>query len=107
MADPRPAPVTDAQRAALADELEMRGSPLCDCAGAGPPPISPLTGGAVAYHCECAAVRASALVRRAASRTRHAAECGCGLADDVAGRFWDEANLAERPGPRGPGSGAC
>ncbi|GAA2603511.1 hypothetical protein SMC26_03600 [Actinomadura fulvescens] len=94
--------MTDAQRAALADELEMRGSPLCDCAG--PPPVSALTGGTVAHRCECAAVRASALVRRAASRTRHAAECGCGLADDLAGRFWDEAGLRGRPSP---GTGAC
>ncbi|MEU5880397.1 hypothetical protein [Spirillospora sp. NPDC047279] len=96
--------MTDAQRAALADELEMRGSPLCDCAGLGPPPVSPVTGGAMAHHCACAAVRASALVRRAATRTRHSVECGCGIADDIAGRFWDEAGLADRPSGRVGGS---
>ncbi|MGK5558232.1 hypothetical protein ACSNOI_42205 [Actinomadura kijaniata] len=89
-------PVTDAQRAALADELEMRGSPLCDCSG------SPVA----AHACGCAAVRASALVRRAASATRHSRECGCGIADREAALFWEPA-LSARPGSAGPGPGAC
>ncbi|XRQ08968.1 hypothetical protein ACN3XK_72895 [Actinomadura welshii] len=97
------APVTDAQRAALADELEMRGSPLCDCAGRDSPPVSPRTGTPMAHHCDCAAVQASAIARRAASETRHRAECGCTTADDAARRFWDATLTARRPGGRGHG----
>ncbi|WP_344590577.1 hypothetical protein [Actinomadura vinacea] len=83
------------ERETIADELEMRGSPLCDCAEAGPP-------AGMAHHCWCAAVRASALARRTASRTRHARECGCDEADRSAALFW-EGRFTTRP----PGPGAC
>lgn len=96
----------DAQRAMFADELEMRGSPLCDCAGSGPH-ASPTTGAPVAHHCGCAAVRASAIVRRTESRTRHTRECGCSEADRDADLFWERAFAAARPGGRVPGQGAC
>ncbi|WP_395107705.1 hypothetical protein [Actinomadura sp. SCN-SB] len=96
----------DAQRAAIADELEMRGSPLCDCAGHGPA-VGRTTGAAIAHHCWCAAVRASALARRAASATRHARECGCSDADREAALFWEGEFQARRPGGRAPGPGAC
>ncbi|TDC69391.1 hypothetical protein E1200_08700 [Actinomadura sp. GC306] len=98
--------MVDAQRAAMADELEMRGSPLCDCAGRGPA-FSRTTGAAIAHHCGCAAVRASALARRAASATRHARECGCDLADREAALYWEKEFAARRPGGHVPGSGAC
>ncbi|MGI5169753.1 hypothetical protein ACQEU3_35915 [Spirillospora sp. CA-253888] len=97
--------ITDAQRAALADELESRGSPLCDCAAAGPA-VSAASGAAMAHHCGCAAVRASALARRAASSTRHARECGCGRADREAALYWEPRLAGPRPGGV-PGPGAC
>lgn len=96
--------MTDVQRAMIADELEMRGSPLCDCAGLGPA-RSRATGAAIAHHCGCAAVRASALARRAATRTRHASECGCDHADREAALFWEREFAARRPGAYIPGSG--
>ncbi|MFB4315281.1 hypothetical protein [Actinomadura sp. 21ATH] len=88
----------DARRAMFADELEMRGSPLCDCAGEGAP-VSPATGARVAHRCGCAAVRASALIRRAASLTRHARECGCTEADREAALFWERELMGRRPAP--------
>ncbi|MFI0353038.1 hypothetical protein [Actinomadura sp. 9N407] len=96
----------DAERAMFADELEMRGSPLCDCGGAGQA-VGSTTGVPVAHHCGCAAVRASAIVRRAASVTRHARECGCSEADRAAALFWEREFAAARPGARTPGRGAC
>ncbi|MEW2352322.1 hypothetical protein [Spirillospora sp. NPDC029432] len=90
----------DVRRAMFADELEMRGSPLCDCAGP-VPPVSPTTGAPVAHRCGCAAVRASALIRRAASLTRHARECGCTDADREAALFW-ERELGRHPGSPPP-----
>lgn len=97
--------MVDAQRAMIADELEMRGSPLCDCAGRGPA-LGRATGAAIAHHCGCAAVRASALARRAASPTRHARECGCDHADREAALFWEREFAARRPGAHLPASGA-
>ena len=94
----------DAQREMVADELEMRGSPLCDCAELDPA-FSRATGAATAHHCGCAAVRASALARRAASVTRHARECGCFAADREAALFWQGEFGARRPGGHVPGSG--
>jgi hypothetical protein len=96
----------DARRAMVADELEMRGSPLCDCADRGPA-FGRTTGAPIAHHCGCGAVRASALARRAASITRHARECGCSDADREAALFWERELAARRPGGRSPGAGAC
>lgn len=96
--------MVDAERAAIADELEMRGSPLCDCAHRGTA-FGVVTGAPVAHHCGCAAVRASALARRAASATRHARECGCDAADREAVLFWEGEFAARRPGGYVPGSG--
>ncbi|XVQ12308.1 hypothetical protein ACQP1W_07010 [Spirillospora sp. CA-255316] len=95
----------DAQREIIADELEMRGSPLCDCAEAGPA-TSPTNGAAVAHHCWCTAVRASAMARQAASRTRHSRECGCSEADRSASLFWEHEFAARTPGRQFPNSGS-
>ncbi|MFC5744234.1 hypothetical protein [Actinomadura rugatobispora] len=95
----------EAQREAIADELEMRGSPLCDCVEA-LPAISPTSGAATAHHCWCTAVRASAVARRTASLTRHARECGCSEADRSAALFWEGEFAARTPGRQWPNSGS-
>ena len=95
----------EAEREIVADELEMRGSPLCDCADAGPA-TSLANGTSVAHHCWCAAVRASAMARRTASLTRHARECGCSEADRTAALFWEGRFTATTPGRRFPNSGS-
>jgi hypothetical protein len=68
-------------REEFADELEARGSLLCDCDN---PEGSPPTrhGRRLDHHCDCAAVQASAIVRRGESVTRHGRECGCLVADN-------------------------
>lgn len=72
-------------RGEFADELEARGSILCDCDRPGSnPPTSPRTGQRMDHHCECAAVKASATVRRGESVTRHGRECGCLVEDNFA-----------------------
>lgn len=74
--------LTDAVRAAVADELEAPGSELCDCDPAGNPPRSPRTGARMAHHCECRAVLTSVAVRRGVTPTRHRLACG--------GHDWEE-----------------
>ncbi len=65
-------------REQFADELEGSESELCDCNPNGNPPTNPWTKARLAHHCECAAVLASATIRRSESATRHARECACG-----------------------------
>lgn len=72
-------------REEFADELEARGSLLCDCDDRdGSSPTNPRTGVRMDHHCDCAAVTASAVVRRGESVTRHGRECGCLVVDNSA-----------------------
>jgi hypothetical protein len=72
-------------REQFADELEVRSSLLCDCEDpAGSPPTNPQTGARMDHHCDCTAVRASAMIRRGESVTHHGQECGCLVEDNLA-----------------------
>lgn len=71
-------------REEFADELEAHGSVLCDCDMRANPPTNPHTGQRMEHHCDCAAVKASAVVRRGESVTRHGQECGCLVEDNFA-----------------------
>ena len=73
-------------REQFADELEVRGSLLCDCADpAGDPPTKPSDRSQrMDHHCDCAAVQASAMIRRGESITRHGRDCGCLVVDKSA-----------------------
>lgn len=68
-------------REQFADELEA-GSQLCDC-NPDNPATSPMDRSVrMAHHCGCAAVAASAMIRRGESVTLHGAECGCLVLDN-------------------------
>lgn len=72
-------------REQFADELEARGSLLCDCDGLDArPSTNPHTGVRMDHHCDCGAVEASAVIRRGESVTRHGRECGCLVIDNSA-----------------------
>lgn len=80
----------------FADELEARGSLLCDCDQYDSLPTSPRTGARLDHHCDCAAVKASATIRRGESVTRHGRECGCLVEDNML-----REQLGLEPLPRG------
>lgn len=73
-------------REQFADEIEVRRSLLCDCEDpADSPPAKPSDcSQRMDHHCDCAAVRASAMIRRGESITRHGRECGCLVEDKIA-----------------------
>lgn len=72
-------------REQFADELEAPGSLLCDCDSASDPATRPTNRSQrMDHHCDCAAVRASAMIRRGESITRHGRECGCLVIDNAA-----------------------
>lgn len=83
-------------REQFADELEARDSLLCDCDDRdGSSPTNPRTGSRMDHHCDCAAVRASATIRRGESVTRHGRECGCLVVDNAARELLDLEPLSE------------
>lgn len=67
-------------RARFADELEVVGSPLCDCRPdvPGREPSNFITKILLSHHCNCAAVLASRVVRRGEEPTLHERACTCG-----------------------------
>jgi hypothetical protein len=71
-------------REQFADELEAPGSLLCECDGRRPPTKPSDRSQRMDHHCDCAAVRASATIRRGESITRHGRECGCLVEDNMA-----------------------
>lgn len=71
-------PIDDVRRELIEQVEGKRDSLLCDCADSDDEPTNPYTGKRMDHHCDCQAVRASALLRGDGSRTVHAGQCMCG-----------------------------
>jgi hypothetical protein len=84
-------------REQFAAELEAAGSLLCDCDGFDVPPTTPANRDVrMAHHCDCAAVTASAMIRRGESVTLHGTECGCLVVDNS---VREDVGLPRLPSP--------